>query len=400
MHLRSRLILFGSALAAATAISTPALAAPTVTVRVEGESATLLPARQVVLEKPDPLASGCPVNSANAAINDAVEQAGGTWDHGDEEGSTGDFTETILGETHVFETNETTWDVWVNDKWAGGICEDLLAEGDELLVVADHDPQPAYAPTRLPLVISDAPREIEAGAPFTVRVQKVHTRAGTFPEVGEGTLLPEEGVTVAVSGYQALTNSKGEATLTVGTPGSYIYERLTLTASEPGAVPPAAMSLCVRNPGEASCGEGLHRPLGCACAPAEHEHNATLYTGPYALVASLTTVHDGAVYARGKGPRLLAGTIIAHDTVTDVSMELRRSYRGRCYFYSAVRARFVGARCGAGRTFHVGSSASFSYLLPKRLRPGRYVLDVSALDAAGNRTTLARGTSRLVFDVR
>ena len=65
-----------------------------------------------------------------------------------------------------------------------------------------------------------------------------------------------------------------------------------------------------------------------------------------------------------------------------------------------MRARFVGARCGRGHSFHVSSSASFSYLLPKRLGPGRYVLDVSALDAAGNRTTLARGTSRLVFHVR
>jgi hypothetical protein len=28
------------------------------------------------------------------------------------------------------------------------------------------------------------------------------------------------------------------------------------------------------------------------------------------------------------------------------------------------------------------------------------VLDIEATDAAGNRTTLARGTSRVVFDVR
>jgi hypothetical protein len=44
--------------------------------------------------------------------------------------------------------------------------------------------------------------------------------------------------------------------------------------------------------------------------------------------------------------------------------------------------------------------ASVSYLLPHRLRRGRYVLDVIAVDGAGNREPLARGTSRVVFFVR
>ncbi|MCW3068353.1 MAG: hypothetical protein JWL67_978, partial [Solirubrobacterales bacterium] len=50
--------------------------------------------------------------------------------------------------------------------------------------------------------------------------------------------------------------------------------------------------------------------------------------------------------------------------------------------------------------FKVSAAALYSYLLPEALRPGRYVLDIQATDVAGNRTTLARGTSRLVFYVR
>jgi hypothetical protein len=49
--------------------------------------------------------------------------------------------------------------------------------------------------------------------------------------------------------------------------------------------------------------------------------------------------------------------------------------------------------------FSVSKSASFSYLLPAP-GPGRYVFDVQAVDSVGNRTTLARGTSRIMFSVR
>ena len=49
--------------------------------------------------------------------------------------------------------------------------------------------------------------------------------------------------------------------------------------------------------------------------------------------------------------------------------------------------------------FKISSGASFSYLLPSALAPGRYVLDVTGSDAAGNTIALARGTSRVVFYV-
>jgi hypothetical protein len=127
---------------------------------------------------------------------------------------------------------------------------------------------------------------------------------------------------------------------------------------------------------------------------------APVYKGPYAVVAQATGVREGHVYTRKSAPRELTGTIATHARVASVSLKLRRSYKGRCFAYNGRAERFHRARCGQGSFFKVGSAPSFSYLLPTALAPGRYVLDVQAVDAAGNRSTLARGSSRTVFFVR
>jgi len=365
-----------------------ALAGPTVTVRVEGETSTLLPLTSVTLEKPEPV-SGCPANSATAAINLAVD---GNWDHGDEEGSTGDFTETILGDTLLFSNESATWAVWIDDKWGGGICEDLLSEGDEVLLIADHEPSP-FEPQRLPLVLSGAPQSVVAGTPFNVDVDAIHTRPGTFPEVGEGTPEPQSGVTVSGGGVSATSDGAGVATLTLSAPGTY-----SLIARNSMDAPSAPVSVCVRNSGEPACGaQSSTNPSGGATTTS----TATApYTGPFAVVAKATGVLEDHVYSRKDAPRVLAGSVAAHTAVASVSLRLRRSYKGRCYAYDGVSTRFVRTRCGQGSFFKVSTSASFSYLLPSALAPGRYVLDIEATDAAGNHTALARGTSRVVFYVR
>ena len=97
---------------------------------------------------------------------------------------------------------------------------------------------------------------------------------------------------------------------------------------------------------------------------------------------------------------MLRGTTLAHTQVASVSLRLRRSFRGRCSAYDGISERFERAHCGGGAFFKVSSTPSFSYLLPGALQRGRYVLDIEATDAAGNRTSLARGTSRVVFYVR
>jgi hypothetical protein len=366
-----------------------ALASPTVTVRVVGESSTLLPLTAVTLEHPEPV-SECPADSANAAINLAV---GGNWDHGDEEGSKGDFTETILGETHIFEQTKTTWDVWIDDKWGGGICEDILTEGEEALLIADHLPE-TYEPQVLPLVFSSVPADAVTGVPFNVVVDKIHTRPGTYPEEGEGTPEPETGVTVSGGGSSATTNGSGVATLTLTQSGTY-----ALIASRSGDAPSAPVNVCVRASGESGCGMTAS-PNSSTSTLTSPTVTGAPYKGPYALVPKLTSVIDGHVYKRGHAPRVLSGEVLAHTAVTSISLTLRREYRGRCYAFDGVSTRFVRARCGTGSSFKVSDNGLFSYLLPASLLPGRYVLDIKATDAAGNYTTLARGTSRIVFYVR
>jgi hypothetical protein len=360
-----------------------------VSVRVEGESSTLLPLTSVTPEAPEPV-SACPVNSATTAINLAVN---GNWDHGEAKGAKGDFTETILGETHNFTHESDTWAVWINDKWAGGICEDLLAEGDEVLLVADHEPPP-YAPTVLPLVLAGTPASVVAGSPFTVQTKLVRTRAGNFAEIGEGTPVPQGGVVVSGGGATATSNENGTATLCFSKPGSY-----TLIARKPGDAPSAPVSVSVRGGSESACGGQLPsspKTSGEQAASSTHPP----YVGPFALVPHLQAPVEGHFYAHGHGPRLLAGAVSAHSAVSSVSLKLRRRYRGRCYAFDGTAAVFRRARCGQARAFRVSSNALFSYFLPQALGPGRYVLDVESTDAVGNHTSLARGTSRIVFYVR
>ena len=104
----------------------------------------------------------------------------------------------------------------------------------------------------------------------------------------------------------------------------------------------------------------------------------------------------------GQAPRVLQGTVDLHAALQDVKLRLTRTQGRKCSYYDGVTERFRAMGCGAahGVYFSVGSQASFSYLLPETLAPGRYVLDIEATDTAGEHTTLARGTSRIVFYVK
>jgi hypothetical protein len=376
-------------------------AASTVTVRVEGESSTLLPRTTVTLGGPEPV-SGCTANSVAAAINLAVN---GNWDHGEANKGGGDFTQTILGETHAFTRESDTWAEWVNYKWGGGICTDLLGDGGEVVMVADHEPEPFFAPTVLPLVVSGAPSSVQVGAPFTVKVDAIHTPEGAFAEMGQGTPQPASGVTVSGAGASGVTDANGNATLAVPSVGA-----ATLGAAKPGLAPSAAFEICVHNGNDGNC--GTTAPAGTFTQNAQVKGNAVvpaLYSGPYAVVASTTGLLDSHVYSRRNAPRVLAGVVTAHTAVSSVGIELWRAYRGRCYSYDGTRERFMSAHCARGSFFKIPSASSFfkvssqnrfSYLLPFALGRGEYVLDIEAIDAAGNRTTLARGTSRIRFYVR
>jgi hypothetical protein len=187
-------------------------------------------------------------------------------------------------------------------------------------------------------------------------------------------------------------DAQGVATLRFTAAGSY-----TLQARAADSVPSDPYIVCVHSGNDGNC--GTTGPSGSSGAGGVLGYSSSSYKGPYAVVAKIAGLIDGHRYAKGRAPRVLAGKVLAHTTVASVSLRLRRSYKGRCYAYNGASDRFGSARCGEGSFFKVGTQSSFSYLLPEALRPGRYVLDVQATDAAGNHTTLARGSSRVVFYV-
>ena len=107
-------------------------------------------------------------------------------------------------------------------------------------------------------------------------------------------------------------------------------------------------------------------------------------------------------FAAGSAPRTLRGDVSADQSgLAAVKLRLTRNEGGRCSYFSGRREVFRPIRCGAanGKYFKLGDRADWSYLLPAALGRGRYVLDVVAIDKAGNREPLARGRNRIVFHV-
>jgi len=365
-----------------------ALAGAPVTVRVEGLNQTLLGPTQVTTD-----AAASVVKDANnehscsgASAAGALQLAtGGNW-NGEWFAGFGYSVETVLGETHAFEPGAAAnyfWSYWLDNKASSvGICEGELQAGESILFFPECFSETGACPAPPnPLGVS-APAVAQLGAPIAVTV--------TSYDNVSGAASPAAGAAVTGGGAAATTDSAGHATLAIPQAGS-----IQLQVTAPGSVR-TETTVCVHNGNDGTC--GTTSPSGVIAAGP----GITLepYKGPYAVVAQATGVQDGHFYPRGRGPKVLGGTIATHTSVSSVGLKLRRSYRGRCFAYDGVAERFKRARCGEGSFFTVGSAPSFSYLLPAALAPGRYVLDMQASDAAGNRTTLARGTSRIVFYVR
>lgn len=367
----------------------PAAEPATVTVRVEGLAQTRLPSTAVTTTTTPVVGDGnpahaCPGTSALGALQLAT---GGNW--------SGPWNEEfkqyeiygVEGETHVFESGAPAnyfWSLWVNDVESEvGACAAELHPGDRVLLFPSCYGSACPATAATPLEIQ-APPTAAVGEPVTVTVSR-------YDRTGQGS--PIAGATVEGGASPATTDAAGQATVSFSGPGT-----ATLNAEAPSSIRTEA-SVCVHAGNDGTCGTTAP---GAAAAPQGGlgvAGFASPYKGPFALVAALSGIAEGHVYARGHGPRLLSGTIHAHSAVTAVSLELRRRSHGRCYAYDGTSERFRRARCGSGTPFKVSSDGSFSYLLPSALPAGRYVLDVLATDAAGNRTTLARGTSRIVFHV-
>jgi hypothetical protein len=375
-----------SAFAPATQAAGPA----SVTVRVEGITETLVVPTAVTTTAAPVVKDGnpehaCPGTTAAGALQLATSGSwGGVWFKG-----LGYSVETIAGESHKFEEGASAnyfWSFWLDNKPATtGVCQAELNPGDSVLLFPECFSETGGCPPPPSPLSIVAPAVAEAGAHVTVTVTSYANASGA-PS-------PAMGATVAGDGASATTDSSGHATLTLPGSGSVV-----LRASATGTVR-VETTICVHSGNDGTC--GTERLSGSAQTPASGGTAARApYTGPYAVAARATGLIDGHVYSRRHAPRLLTGSVFAHTSLAFVGLELRREYKGRCWAYEGTRERFLPARCGHGSFFKVPTSSSFSYLLPSVLARGRYVLDIEATDAAGNHTTLARGSSRIVFYVR
>jgi hypothetical protein len=339
-----------------------------VTVRVEGQSATLLERTRVTLPDTPPPVDGCEAHTAGAAIEEATR---GNWDRQE-------FTSTILGETHTFQDSDY-WAEWLDEgagyKRGGGICTDVLTEGDEVLMLVDRSPAPTFAPTVFPLDLEGVPATVRAGDPVTVTVVDYFSPTGG---TGEGERRPVAGATVSGGGASATTGADGRATLTLA-PGDVV-----LKAAKAGSAP--------------SAGEAIRVTDATAPPPPVTPPAAQDSAAPVGRIAG---IRNGQRFSRRRAPRTLRGSVAPDPSgLRAVKLSLTRSHRGRCQLYSPTRERFRASRCGRRVNFRIGDDPDWSYLLPSRLGPGRYVLDVVAVDKLGNRDVPARGRSRVVFFVR
>jgi hypothetical protein len=386
-----------AAVALAICASSAAAAGPAdVTVRVEGTNDTLL-ARSAVHTTTTPVVKdGNPAHSCSGtSVAGALEvgTAGnwsGTWSDG-----LGYSVEVILGEAHSF-SSDRYWGEFVNGTPGNGACADELSAGDEVLFAPE--PTDFSAAPDNPMYLS-VPGTAQRGTPFNVTVtEKVTTFDSSPPYASHTTTQPVAGAGVG----GASTDANGVAAVTLDTTGS-----IGLRATHPGNIRSATETVCVHDGDDGTCGTTKPgEPAPPAPPPCVHDGNDGRCGTPdqKPTYGFITSIREHQHFRKGHGPRELKGTSDPDVSgLKDVQLRLTRNDRGRCATFSGTQLRFAHMkRCGArrGRWFSIGSKADWTYLLPKALGRGRYVLDLKTIDGAGNAdSTLARTRNRVVFFV-
>jgi hypothetical protein len=359
-------------------LAAPAAAAgpANVTVRVEGAAGTLVeesPVRTTLapVNKTGKPGEACTGTSAAGALELVT---GGDW--GGTYSSLGYSVERIRSEQYLFDNpNGDFWGFWVNNQATQvGVCGFELQEGDDVVFFVDRctfDGTRCTNDPVLPLELT-VPATAGAGGSVTAKVVRY---------APDGSSEPVDRATVTGDGVSATTGPDGTAQITFGRAGT-----IRLKAEKPGFARSAAEVVAVS--GESS-------------APSPGSPDTPVAKDSAAPVGRILGIRNGRRFSRKRSPRTLRGTVTPDPSgLRAVKLSLTRSHRGRCQLYSPSRERFRPSRCGRRVNFRIGDRQDWSYLLPARLGPGRYVLDVVAVDKAGNRDALARGRSRVVFFVR
>jgi hypothetical protein len=212
--------------------------------------------------------------------------------------------------------------------------------------------------------------------------------------MGGVTREPVPAAVVSGGGAAVTTAADGTAQVTLGTRGP-----ASLRASHTGDIRSASEPVCVTDGSDGACGSSA----ASACATTGDDGNCGTKDrrAPRGKIAS---IHEGQRFGKGKGPRALTGVVTADPSgIAAVRLRLTRNDHGRCATFDGRSERMTKlSRCGAkrGKWFNAGDREQWSYLLPARLGPGRYVLDLQVADRAGNVDTLLQRTrTRVVFSV-
>jgi hypothetical protein len=392
MSRRSLGLLAVLAAVAATSLAVPALAAgpAAVTVRVEGDGATLVPRTALTTTATPVSKDGDPShNCTGTSAAGALEQAtGGDWS-GPYYSGLGYSVDRIRGELHDFGGDPEYWGLFVDDVLSQtGLCDTELQAGQRVLFA----PIPESCPSTLGvLAVSGVPSTVAPGEPFTVTVSRTRNDCDAGFNY---TAAREPAAGVAIGG--ATTAADGTARITLSDRGPAGLRATGASSDVRSATEPT----CVTDGSDGACGTAA--PLTCATTGDDGLCGTRDRRAPR---GKITSIREHQRFARGRGPRTLAG-VVAPDPSGIASVRLRLTRTAahrRCSTFDGASERFVRmARCGAarGRLFRATASEGWSYLLPARLPAGRYVLDVRAADRAGNADTLLQRTrTRVVFTV-
>jgi hypothetical protein len=383
---------------AALALAPPAAAAasPGASVRVEGTAETLVHA-DVSLDGPAVVKHGDPAHSCKgASAAGGLERAtagdwSGTWFDG-----LGYAVDTIKGESHTAATS-AYWAYWVNYRPSTrGVCDTTLQQGDEHLLFPDCWGAGCVNPTVLRLI---APRRVGPGAAYAVDVKRVVVTYDPATWEEQVVEEPAGGVTVRAGGASATTDDQGTATL----PGRGRGE--VVVSASGAAYVRDADTVCVTDGADGFCGTTKpgEPPRSDPQPPCETDgadgRCGTADRRP--PVGRIAGISHGREFKRKRAPRLLRGSVDPDPSGLEaVELRLTRRHKGRCWGYSGRRDRFVRTTCGKTWRFNVGDRGDWSYLLPRRLGPGRYKVAVRARDRAMNLDPIDIGRNWVAFRVR
>jgi hypothetical protein len=388
--MRRRCIGLAAVTLAVVATAAPAAAAgpATVSVRAEGVADTLL-ARTAVTTTTAPVnkdgqaGHDCTGTSAAGALQQATAGAwSGPWFDG-----FGYSVETVLGETHAFGGDPEFWGFFVNDVLSqAGLCGAELQAGDQVLLAPISEQLGASYTV---LSLAGVPATARPGQAFAVTVTRTTTDAAN-----NVTRAPVAGATISGGGATAVTEADGTAQVTLSARGP-----TGLRATHDGDIRSATESVCITDGTDGACGSSA--ASGCVTTGDDGNCGTRDRRAPRGKIVS---IREGQRFGKGKGPRGLRGMVTSDPSgIAAVRLRLTRNDDGRCQTFDGRRERMTALRrCGAtrGKWFSAGDREQWSYLLPSRLGPGRYVLDLRVSDRAGNVDTLLQRTrTRVVFMV-